>query len=392
MAAPSEDATIAAAAAAATAATATAAVARRFGAGVVLREIEKIGEGRSTVWRARAVLPDGTTYRVIVKATAAADFDATAADAFQKFGAVREWSALSFLAGHAPDAHGAPWLGGDPASGVIVLGDLGRDIPSLVDKLLHGSAQQAEAALLAHAIALGRLHAGTVNCRDAHAAAVHATFPAATVPLAGATWAERARTTIGRFGGAVPDADIALISAHLRDPRHWLALLHADPCPDNVLLTEGGATLIDFEFSAPAHALFDAVYARMGFPTCWCAGRIPDDVLARVEGGYRASVASGIQAAADDRHFAAETAIVCTAWLFESLDWLGEAALQDDRVWGRATTRSRILHYLQAAIRATEQADSLPDVRRLAAEWLARLRTEWPEVVPLEVYPAFAAA
>ena len=62
------------------------------------------------------------------------------------------------------------------------------------------------------------------------------------------------------------------------------ALVHGDPCPDNVLFAaDGRAVLIDFEFARPSHALFDAAYWRMGFPTCWCAGTIPTEVEHRID-------------------------------------------------------------------------------------------------------------
>jgi hypothetical protein len=116
-------------------------------------------------------------------------------------------------------------------------------------------------------------------------------------------------------------------------------------------------------------------------------------MLARAEASYRAALAEADPAAGNDGAFACESAILCAAWLFEalSLPWLGGHTLSEDRIWGRATTRSRVLHYLQAAHDAAEAADTLPGLRRLMAEWQDRLREAWPQTAPLAPFPAFAS-
>jgi hypothetical protein len=342
----------------------------------------------------------GAARGVILKATAAADYDAAAADAFARFGLTREWAAASLLS-RSPALQegsygdGAAWLGGDAARGLTIFADLGAGLDTLVRPLLHGSAAEAAAALCAHAAALGRMHAATRDCRGAHLAALRADFPTASVPPPGRDWAGRVAAPVAALLDAtLPDDEIALIAERLAAPGEWLCLAHGDPCPDNTLLRGGDAILIDYEFAAPAHALFDALYARMAFPTCWCAGRVPDAVVARAEAAWRSSAAGAIPAAADDAAFGRESAIVTAAWLFTALalPWLGGAALREDEAWGLAGKRSRILHYLEATIRATEAADILPGIRTLAADWLARLRAAWPETAPLAPYPAFAAS
>jgi hypothetical protein len=287
--------------------------------------------------------------------------------------------------------HGATFLGGDAAQGVLVFEDCGQDIGLLVHPLLHGSAAEAEAALIAHATSLGRLHADTLDCQTAHSAALQEAFPASAPRVPGHDWIARHPAKVAALlGGDLAAEELAVIADRIAAPGPWLALIHADPCPDNTLLSAGRAILIDYEFAGPAHALFDAMYARMGFPTCWCAGRVPDDVLERVERAYRDVVGAGIPAASDDDAFRREAALVSAAWMFESLAWMLADALQADSTWGIATRRARILHYLQAGTRAMDEARILPATSRLAAGWLDRLRADWPSSRPLDVYPAFA--
>jgi hypothetical protein len=114
-------------------------------------------------------------------------------------------------------------------------------------------------------------------------------------------WIEREpRTVIGLLGGSVPDDEMMLMASRLHSPGPWQALVHGDPCPDNVLLAaDGTAKLIDFEFARPGHALLDAAYWRMGFPTCWCAGRVPDALSRQLDDAYRIALAEAVPAAAD---------------------------------------------------------------------------------------------
>jgi hypothetical protein len=364
---------------------------------VAVRLVETLGSERSRNLVLRAVAESGeNTTGIILKTPRAPDYDAAAADGFQRFGTIREWAAVSLLAGAPRDpGEGAAWLGGDAARGLLIFADLGAGLSTMVGPLLQGSAERAEAALSAQAEALGRMHAATSGCRAAHAAALAADFPAASVSPPGRNWVDRvARPATALLGGTLPEDEAALIARHLADPGDWLCLGHGDPCPDNTLLRDGRAILIDYEFAAPAHALFDALYARLAGPTCWCAGRLPDDVLARIEGAWRASVAPAIPAARDDDAFAREAAIVTAAWLFTvlALPWLGGVVMAGDEVWGLASKRGRVLHHLRTTIRATEAACVLPGVRRLAGEWLDRLSAAWPDTAEIGVYPAFAPA
>ena len=188
----------------------------------------------------------------------------------------------------------------------------------------------------------------------------------------------------------LPEPELAVLAQRMRDPGPWLGLVHGDPCPDNVLLTVPGPVLLDFEFAAPGHALIDAAYWRMGFPTCWCAGRIPDTVAERVELAYRDALAGAIPQARDDAAFHGESAIAVVIRLFASLEWHLDPALKGDSTWGIATKRNRILWHLQAAIAATQRSGSLAGLRRVFHTWLTDLENRWPDVQPLPVFPAFA--
>ena len=349
---------------------------------------------RNLVLRARAVQGGTKPRSIIIKATRAADYDARAVDAYEESGFVKEWAATSYLARQASRHPFTPnLLAHDLKQGVLVYEDLGEGLSSLVAPLLHGAAHQAEQALIAYAEALAALHRATIGCRDDHSAILREGFPTAAIPPPAHRWIENvARAPHALLGGDFPDDDVDLIAEHLRQPGCWQALVHGDPCPDNVVLTaDGRAVLIDFEFARPGHALFDAAYWRMGFPTCWCAGTVPPEVRRRIDLAYRASIADAIPEARDDSAFRRESAIIDAAWLLGNLAWLLEGALTEDGTWGRATNRSRIITYLERTICSAKEADVLPRLRKLAVAWRKDLRRRWSDTAPLSDFPAFAA-
>lgn len=200
-----------------------------------------------------------------------------------------------------------------------------------------------------------------------------------------------ARVPHALLGGEFPDDEAALILGHLKQPGRWQALVHGDPCPDNILLAANGqAVLIDFEFARPSHALFDAAYWRMSFPTCWCAGTVPAEVRGRIDQAYRTVIADAVPEVTDDGEFRRESAIIDAAWLLGNLAWRLEGALAEDGTWGRATIRSRIITYLESAIRSAEEANVLPRLCKLADAWRNDLRRRWSDTTPLSDFPAFA--
>src|SRR5262245_50381734 len=243
---------------------------------------------RNFIARAVARYADGRARSVIVKATRSSAYDPGAANVLQASGLAKEWVACAFLASRAPNrGHGAALLAGDVTNGIMVFEDLGAHLSSLVDPLLEGTAQEAERALTLYATALGRLHTDTVGCLDAHHEAFESVFGSGR-PRRAPGWRvdKEAELIAQRIGGTPPASELDLLSSRLMDPGPWLTLVHGDPCPDNSLLVDERIRLIDYEFARPCHALLDGIYWRMGFPTCWCAGRTPAHVPRRIDAAH----------------------------------------------------------------------------------------------------------
>jgi hypothetical protein len=374
---------------------AASALSRASGRAIKLEQAQPLGEPdrRNLIARAAAVGDDGKARPVIVKATRSPGYDPAAENVLETSGLAREWAATAYLSVRAAGGeHGCALLAGDVEAGILVFEDLGAGLRSLVDPLLRGTAEDAERALMSYATALARLHGDTVACRDAH----HETFQSifgpgrARRPL-GWRFENDVEFIVDRIGQEPPISELELLSSRLCDPGPWLSLVHGDPCPDNALLVDGRIRLIDYEWARPSHALLDGIYWRMGFPTCWCAGRTPVDMCARVDAVYRAELAHAIPLALDDTAYRTEVAHMSAVWLFTCLSWRLDDALEGDESWGIWSIRGRLLWYLEAVIEMTDAAKALPGINQAARKWLSNLRGRWPDAKPLGFYPAFSA-
>jgi hypothetical protein len=314
-----------------------------------------------------------------------------------------ELAALQFLGEVAEDAGLAPrLLAADQHAGVIVLEDLGA-ARGLDHLLLGADAAAAERALLAFATALGTLHAHTHGKQEVYARfrtrlgadpAFFSTVAEDVFPperVAAVFHAAVDAAGITPMPGV--DADLAVVVAFWSAPGPFLAYTHSDPCPDNCLLVDTTLRLIDWEFGGFRHALVDGISARMAFPTCWCANRLPEAVLQRMEHVYRTALATGCPEAGDDTLFQRAVVEACAYTTIGMLHWAMPGILDADSAWGLATFRQRLLLRLDGTARAAEEYGHLQALGATCAALAARLRSAWSsETHLLPIYPAFRPA
>jgi hypothetical protein len=313
-----------------------------------------------------------------------------------------DWAGAQFLSDlAAATPASAPFsprfYGGDRAAGLIVLEDLGGG-PSLVEPLCGRDPGAAAAALTALAVTLGRLHAATIGREDAYWSLRRVLGPTTGHTFMHSPQRMRAElpelyATLAGLGVAPSDACRAEIEAtlvELEQPGPFQAYTRGDPCPANQFWRAGTLRLYDYERGAYRHALIDGVYPHMQFPTCWCAGRMPDDVVARVEAAYRSALLEGCPAAGDDRVFAQAVVQAAAYWVCVTLErGLGLALAKDVR-WGLATMRPRLVTRAEAFARLAEARGYLPHTAHLAYQLSAELRQRWPaKQCELAMYPAF---
>jgi len=97
-------------------------------------------------------------------------------------------------------------------------------------------------------------------------------------------------------------------------------LLHADAGPHNVMVVDGSAYLVDFEFGAFGNALLDVVSARLGFPHSAKAAQLPAPTVGALEDAYRRAVAAAVPAAEGDE-FDRQLVDACAHWSLTR--WVG---------------------------------------------------------------------
>jgi Phosphotransferase enzyme family len=294
-------------------------------------------------------------------------------------------SRISGVVNHSPR-----FYGGDRQSGFILL----EDVPyqdSLVEPLLGDSHERAEWALLQYATCLAQLHTATIGRATEFAALYGAIAPGIQLTTIKVD-IEKHRVRLEKLGIMTDSSwwqDMEAIAKTLSNPGDFLAYIHMDACPDNVLNNGEVLRLIDFETGRFGHALIDAAYGRMMFPSCWCANRLPHRVVQQMENTYRTILSQRCAIAEDNRIFEAALAHTCGFWLLYTLTGHFEDALAGDIDFGISTIRQRILARLESFIATAQEFDQLPGLRSTSSQLLELLHQRWPEQANLPLYPAF---
>jgi hypothetical protein len=313
------------------------------------------------------------------------------------WGLFNDWAGTQFLTDLTPEIPQCPrFYGGDRQAGLVVLEDLGSG-DTLVEPLLGDDSSNAARWLLQLAKTLGHMHASTAG-RAAEFAMLRARLDgkeqggqSGQIRQALAQLPE-ALASIGISPSTRLDREVESVMAALEAPGPFLAYTHGDPCPDNCLQVGSNLRLIDFELGRFRHALSDGVYGHIFFPTCWCAGRVPAEIVTQMEATYRHELARGCPEAEDDHLFDRAVVECCAAWTLGTLTWIVglEEVLERNEEWGIATIRSRIVTRLDAFVGISEQRGHLSEIREAAALAAEELRRRWtPETSALPFYPAF---
>jgi hypothetical protein len=370
-----------------------------LGRHVCLGEVTPLTEKgrRNRVLRCRN-LSGGAPSSVIIKQVVGDSYDPDNTASWDSRRFFSDWAGAAFLSTlPSVPSHSPRFYVGDRVRGFFVLEDLGAH-RSLVEPLLEVNAAHAHTALLTFATTLGTLHAATCGQAARFERLWRAIHPKAVLsPPAGEEFSERTtrlQPLLDRLEVRSEvhfRQEVEMVLRTVESPGPFLAYIHGDPCPDNVFFLREQLRLIDFEFGRFGHALLDATYGRMLFPTCWCANRLPRVVVTQMEAAYRAALIRGCPEAQEDRVFEATLVSACAFWVFNTLSWQLEGVLQEDRTWGIATVRSRLLARLEAFIATADDFGYLPAMRGTASRVLEVLRTRWPETPPLPLYPAFRA-
>ena len=372
---------------------------REFGRDVRLGDVARLSEdGRRNMLLRSRDLCGGLPASFIIKKVVVDIYDPDDAASWDIRRFFSDWVGAQFLSAMANGAHSPRFYGGDYSLGFFILEDLGYH-RSLVEPLLKEDAASAERALLRFSARLGALHAATIG----HSAQFEGLFTTVSPKVwahaqDGPNVGERVKQLqacldrVGVRANTDETRDLEAVVDATENPGPFLSYIHGDPCPDNVFLIDDELRLIDFEFGRLSHSLLDGTYARMAFPTCWCANRLPHGLVSRMEAVYRAELIKGCPHAQDDRMFERAVVEACGFWLFSTLSRHLDGALEADHTWGIATMRQRLLARLEAFVAVAEEFNQLPGLRGFAGRVLQALGKLWPGTDPLPLYPAFRDA
>lgn len=372
---------------------------KTLGRNVCLGDVARLSEdGRRNLLLKARDLSGGSPSSFIIKKVVVDTYDPADAASWDTRRFFSDWVGAEFLSTALPVPRSPRFYGGDYAEGFFILEDLGEH-RSLVEPLLEDDAASAERALLSFSACLGSLHAGTIGQSATFQGLLRAMSPhGATFARAVAGLGERVDQLqacldeLGIRAGTGLSQELEAVITTIENPGPFLSYVHGDPCPDNVFWNGKELRLIDFEFGGFGHALTDAAYGRMLFPSCWCANRLPSDLVTRAEAAYRSELVKGCPEAQEDRIFEAALTTACGFWLLSSLGRHLAPAVEADQTWGIATMRQRLLARVEAFITTAEEFDQLPAVRTMASRLLEVLRSAWTEIPPLPLYPAFQRA
>jgi hypothetical protein len=259
--------------------------------------------------------------------------------------------------------------------------------------LVGGSPQQAEAALCGLAEQNARLHTVTLGQEDALLRLRRALPGAATT---GRRWeAERWLAESGRLDawfdalGCAAPADLASclsqIAETYAEPGEWLSLTHGDPAPSNNHIVGSTVRLLDFEYGAFRHALYDI--------TAWntlCP--LPRRAVQLMRGAFQRVLAQKLPVAGDRAAFAQAWAMLCAYRGLALLTWVSPEVLETNRpMVGTWSAREAVL---AAAARTAEVAANIPGLEAVAGaagQLYAALHARWPELGDAELSTRWAA-
>ena len=325
-------------------------------------------------------------------------------------GLFNDWAAAQFLSAIPSDPPLAPvFYGGSREAGFILLEDLGDGEAPNTHDALHGTDPElAEQTLIEHAALIGQLHAATIGRAEEYQSIRAALGPAPTPEkLFQDPWSEARRLIAASeideairlyqasFAalGVRPQAGVAdeieFITAVVeQDPGPFLAYCKGDQNMAGDYIRCGAKPrLFDFDAGGFRHALIEGMPGRM---TWGCMMRLPKRLLPRMESAYRARLAQGYAAVADDGVF--HRAMVAAGGRWHALHVIHRLpdALASDRQRGPTTLRQQVLAWLEAFADLSEEYGQLPALGTSARDMAGRLHELWSnEVSSLPYYPAF---
>lgn len=366
---------------------------KRMGAPVKLSDpIELSGSGRTTVLRVRVAenafsLPRTLIVKQVRGATPGPkNVTITPGVASVDSAFLREAVSYQFTTALSREQRpGAYLIAHSLPERLLVLSDLGENT-KLTNVLRAKTEPATRNAMMAFAQALGRMHAATVGREPDFVALLRRVDVAHRVD--GITQqAEAAVTEVPRLlhrelGIDITD-DVAEHIAHavrLFSGGRFRAFSPSDLCPDNVILNDEGARILDYEWGGFRDATLDIAYALVSFPGCLCDVELSRERAAQMVEAWRAEVVGVWPALADDTLLAEKILEARLIWVWLTTYWFLPAdhtRIAAAREHGLSVPRSEALINRWAALAEDARCSGNDAIGDLAERVSAELEERW---------------
>lgn len=303
-----------------------------------------------------------------------------------------DWASLAFLTSVAPESQLAPvFHGGDADAGLFLMEDLGPSL-SLDDRLRSTDDAACYADLEALATTTANLHAAAVG-HEADFAAIRQALPQS--PGLGRHreavrwWSARDRVEawFDATGIDLPTdffPTMRLVAQSYAEPGAFLTFTHGDMAPTNNHVGSQGLRLLDFEYGAYRHALYDLTAWHVLCP-------LPEPIVTALCDTYRSSLARTWPVFDDDETFADAFASMSAYRALAMLGWIEPGIITTDRPWVEDwSSRAAVLAVTARLAAACEGVASLSPLALGIGRLHQALQQRWPEITdPLPPWPVF---
>lgn len=306
-----------------------------------------------------------------------------------------DWASLAFLS-RQPEAQGIVprFHGGDPANRFCLMEDLGQG-SSLQEILSAGDPAALLGALRALATQMGRLHCATPDAESSFDA-IRSALPEGDGlgrEREAETWLQGRAKIIAWFealGCQTPAGfaeSLAFIATAYAKADGFLAFTHGDPAPSNNHFGKGGPHLLDFEYGAFRHVLYDITAWNVLCP-------LPPDLIGEMRNSFCGELAKGFPAARDDTRFTTAWACLSAYRAWAILTWIPPGIIEANRPWAdNWGMREAVFVALSRMKECTAPIAELSATSAAADTLLKALRQRWPAFENAEdLLPRWAAS
>ncbi|MCB0208936.1 MAG: hypothetical protein KDJ52_06390 [Anaerolineae bacterium] len=293
-----------------------------------------------------------------------------------------EWASLQFLStiDNLADSH-PRFYGGNAVAGLFVMEDLGQ-AATLADIFDGGHAPTIRATLSRLARQMARLVDHTLPGSERFET-MRAALPAYQTVGRHAEakrWLD-GRRKLGHWSEALhvpipPDFDRVFhqIATVYAQPGPWLAFSHGDPAPTNNHVSTTGVRLLDFEYGAFRHALYDLTAWNVLCP-------LPEAWVQLMIDCFQQQGVTWLPEGGDEKTFQEAWALMCAYRALALITWLPLTILTVDRIWVDSwTMREALLSTLTRLHGATADVPMLAALAQLSQDFMRIVRDRWPEI------------